>query len=335
MEKIDRSYIRYIRYAVQWSLVLFLIYAGYHFYLFVNFYADGGTGAPPVGRPPSVEGFLPIGALMALKLWITTGIFDRVHPAGLVIFVSAIVLAAALKKAFCGFICPVGALSDITWKIGRKAFGRNFSMPSFVDYPLRALKYILMLFFIYVVFVRMSSAGIAQFLESDYYRIADVKMLYFFTEMTTAAAAILSLLFVFSLFFKNFWCRYLCPYGALLGLVSLCSPVKITRNESACIDCGKCARNCPSFLPVDRKTIVRSPECTGCLTCVSCCPAEGALDAAVMKKRKMRPFVFIVMAVLLFFGVVGAGMLTGRWNSSVMPSDYSRAIAQASVFEHP
>ncbi len=99
MEKIDRSYIRYIRYSIQWGIVVFLVYAGYAFSRFVDFYAAGGTGVSHAIRPPSVEGFLPIGALMALKLWIATGTFDTVHPAGLGIFVSSLLTAFLLKKS--------------------------------------------------------------------------------------------------------------------------------------------------------------------------------------------------------------------------------------------
>ncbi len=335
MEKIDRSYIRYIRDAVQWAIVVFLVYAGDEFYRFAAFYASGGTGVSPAGRAPSVEGFLPIGALMSLKLWITTGIFDRVHPAGLVIFIAALLLALVLKKAFCGWICPVGAISEAAGKLGVKIFGRSFSMPAVLDYPLRAVKYILAAFFMYVVVVKMSAPVIAGFLDSDYYKVADVKMLYFFTRMTTGTAVALSALFGLSLFFRNFWCRYLCPYGALLGLISVCSPVKITRNERSCIHCGKCARHCPSHLPVDRKIRVRSPECTGCLTCVSHCPARGALDAAVTKRRAVSPALYVAIAVFLFFGLIGTAKLAGRWNSAVAPSDYARLVPHASRLEHP
>ncbi len=335
MEKIDRSYVRYVRYAIQWSILLFLTYAGYEFYRFAVFYASGGTGVSLPERSPSVEGFLPIGALMSLKLWVTAGIFDRIHPAGLVIFAGALLLALALKKAFCGWICPVGAISEAVWKLGKKIFGRNFWVPRPLDYPLRALKYVLMAFFLYVVIVKMPAPAIAGFLESDYYKIADVKMLYFFTQMTTGTAVVLSVLFVLSLFFRNFWCRYLCPYGALLGLVSLCSPVRITRREDLCIHCGKCASNCPSGLPVDRKTTVRSPECTGCLTCVSHCPAKGALDAAAGGKRQVRPLLYVALIVVLFFGLIGTARLTGRWNSEVEPSDYARILPHVSQLEHP
>ncbi len=340
MEKIDRSYIRYTRYAVQWSIFFFLIYAGYMFYLFVEHFASPET--LPLNpetmlslRPPSVEGFLPIGALMAFKLWITTGIFDRIHPAGLVIFIAAIWMALILKKGFCGWICPIGALSDVVWKLGRKIFGKNYMLRKYNDYPLRSVKYVLLLFFLYVIAIKMPPQAIYRFLEGDYYKIADVKMLYFFTNMTTATFISLLLLFIFSLPFKNFWCRYLCPYGALLGVVSFLSPLKITRNPEACIDCGKCSRNCPSLLPVDKKIRIKSPECTGCLTCVSHCPAKGALDMAFAKRKVLNPLAFAVLIVVLFFGTVGIGKLAGKWHSVIAYEEYKRVIPQTSMLEHP
>jgi len=39
---------------------------------------------------------------MSLKLWVTEGIFDSIHPAALVIFVAALLLAVVIKKGFCG-----------------------------------------------------------------------------------------------------------------------------------------------------------------------------------------------------------------------------------------
>lgn len=338
MQKIDRSYLRHIRYAVQWSIFFFLIYAGYNFYLFVDYFSSDEVGAPlipPVSRPPSVEGFLPIGALMTLKLWITTGIFDRIHPAGLVIFIAAVVMSLLLKKSFCGWICPVGALSDLICKLGKKISGKNFILNRHIDYPLRSLKYLLMMFFIYAIVVKMPPSEIFTFLEEDYYMIADVKMLYFFTKMTLVTFITLLLLFIASLFFKNFWCRYLCPYGALLGILSLCSPLKITRNEDACIACGKCTKNCPSLLLVDKKTRISSPECTGCLTCVSRCPAKGALDMSFSKRRVLNPLVFAILIIGLFFGAVGIGKIADRWNSAVTYEQYKRTIPQASMLEHP
>ena len=67
----------------------------------------------------------------------------------------------------------------------------------------------------------------------------------------------LALLVLASVFVQNFWCRYLCPYGALMGLAALASPLRIRREASLCIDCAKCAKACPSALPVDRLVAIR------------------------------------------------------------------------------
>src|SRR5512135_3215711 len=99
MEKIDRAYVRYLRYTVQWGIILFLLYAGYRFFIFTEHFlamsplTTGSEQEIVKNRFPAVEGFLPIGALMGLKLWIREGVFDRIHPAGLVIFSAAIVMA--------------------------------------------------------------------------------------------------------------------------------------------------------------------------------------------------------------------------------------------------
>lgn len=338
MEKVNRSYIRYVRYAVQWATFLLIVFAGYKFYFFVDQFLTAGAEpsfSPELSRPSSVDGFLPIGALMAFKLWITTGIFDHIHPAGLIIFIAALSAALLLKKGFCGWICPVGTLSEPVWRLGKRLFGKNFRMNRYADYAFRSLKYLLMAFFLYVIVIGMPPFAIVQFLEGDYYKIADVKMLYFFTKMTRTTMVTLLLLFVLSALYKNFWCRYLCPYGALLGLISLCSPLKITRDEEACIQCGRCTKNCPSLLPVNEKKRIRSPECTGCLTCVSHCPAKGAVDMALTTKRRLNPLIFGVMIIVLFFGIIGIGKFTGKWNSSVTPDEYQRIIPRASMLDHP
>jgi hypothetical protein len=85
----------------------------------------------------------------------------------------------------------------------------------------------------------MSATSIAEFLNSPYALIADVRMLNFFRYIGGAAAWVVLGLVLASFFVQNFWCRYLCPYGSFLGLASLLSPVRITRNASTCIDCAK------------------------------------------------------------------------------------------------
>jgi polyferredoxin len=127
---------------------------------------------------------------------------------------------------------------------GAKIFRRLF-LPRWLDIGLRGLKYLLLGFFVWAV-TSMAADELAAFMNSPYGVIADVKMLNFFRHIGETGAIILGVLVLASLLIQNFWCRYLCPYGALLGIAALFSPARIRRNPETCIDCAKCAKACPS-----------------------------------------------------------------------------------------
>jgi polyferredoxin len=239
-----------VRAAVQVAFLLLNVWIGAQFYLFVRYVESGGQTAP-VARPPGVEGWLPIAALMNLKYWVLTGQVPDVHPAGLFLLVAFLGMSLLLRKAFCSWLCPIGTLSEWLWQGGQALFGRTWLPPRWLDVPLRGLKYLLLAFFGYAV-ASMTPDAIAAFLTSPYGLVADVKMLNFFRHMGTTAAVVIGALLLLSVVVKNAWCRYLCPYGGLLGLVALVSPVGIRRTPDACVDCAKCAQACPSALPVDR-----------------------------------------------------------------------------------
>jgi ferredoxin len=173
--------------------------------------------------------------------------------------------------------------------------------------------------------------SMAMFYIGDYYKIVDVRMMKFFTEMTTLTMWVLIGLGVLSLLTKNFWCRYLCPYGALLGLVSRFSPFKVRRNEEKCIHCHACTTHCPTQIDVENKDAVKSEECFGCLTCVSRCPAEGALELAAISGKKVKvvkPWLFPIMLIVLFYVVIGIGMATDNWHSKIPYEDYRELVPE-------
>ncbi|MBK5294993.1 MAG: 4Fe-4S binding protein, partial [Acidobacteriia bacterium] len=220
------------------------------------------------------------------------------------------------------------------WKLGRSTFRRNFTLPRWLDIPLRSLKYILMGLFLYAV-GSMSAAAIRAFLDGPYGAVADVKMMNFFRHMGVTTAAVLAVLVLLSVLVRNFWCRYLCPYGALMGLLAAVSPVKIRREASLCIDCGKCATACPSVLPVDRLIQVRSLECIGCYECVASCPVEGALEMAAPGRRRIPAWLAASMIALIFCGFVGYAQWSGYWHTAVASPVYFDLIPRAHEFGHP
>jgi polyferredoxin len=323
----DRTHLRKLRYSIQFAFLLLTFFIGYRFFSFVLHFES--PGHPFVQRPPSVDAFLPIAGLMSFKYFLFTGIIEPIHPAAFVMFVAIVAVSLFLKKGFCGWICPVGTVSQYFWMAGEKIFGRNLRMKKYADVPVRSLKYILMALFLVLIGLTMAPNMLVLFFLSDYYKTADVRTMKFFTEMSQTA--FWSLLFIggFSLLLKNFWCRYLCPYGALLGLLSSCSPVKIRRNEEKCVHCGACTKNCPTLLPVETKEVVSSPECFGCMTCVSHCPSKGALDITVKagkKRMDINPWLYPAALLLLFYLIIGAGIVSGNWQSRVSITEYRELI---------
>ena len=327
----DRS--QTVRRSVQAAFLLLNIWIGVEFYLFVRHYESGGRTAW-MARPAGIEGWLPIASLMNLKWMLETGVPPGTHAAGMFLLLAFLGISWAFRKSFCSWLCPVGAVSEFLWRLGRDTFGRNWALPRWLDLPLRSLKYILLSLFLYAV-GSMSPIAIRQFLDSPYGLVADVKMLNFFRHMGVATAVTLGVLILLSVFIQNFWCRYLCPYGALVGLAALASPLRIRRNPDACIDCAKCARACPSLLKVDQLVTIRSTECTGCLECVAVCPAEGALIMAAPGRRRVRTWVMAAGIAAIFFGFVGYARWAGYWGNNVPSSVYFEHIPRASEFSHP
>jgi polyferredoxin len=330
-----RNSIRTIRYAVQIWFLLVTLFVGWQFYQFVLHFED--PSHPFVQRPPSVDAFLPIGALMAFKFFAVTGIVEPIHPSGLILFIAITGVSLFLKKGFCGWICPVGTLSQYVWMLGEKVLGRNFRVEQYTDIGLRAIKYTLLALFFWVIVVAMGSTMILMFFGSDYYKLADVKMLKFFTDMSSLTFWVLIGLGVLSLLYKNVWCRYLCPYGALLGIISRWSPVKVRRNEEQCIHCHACTRHCPTLIDVEKKDVIKSGECFGCMTCVSRCPAPGALDMTVKAGKKvsiLKPVLYPVLLIALFYLVIGIGVLAGKWHSELPYEEYQRLVPEVSHLEH-
>lgn len=183
----------------------------------------------------------------------------------------------------------------------------------------------------------MNATALEYFIYSPYNMVADIKMLYFFVHMTSFAFWILVALVVFSLLIRNFWCRYLCPYGALLGVLSFLSILKIRRNQETCTNCRQCARTCPVDILVHETYCVISDECHACLKCVSVCPEKNTIYISASKQiAKIKPWIYAVAICLLFLGGPTIGRLTGYWQTSISTNEYIFHVRHLSlpIYQH-
>lgn len=338
IRRTDHDYSQGLRRSFQIAFLLLNVALGGMFYLWVRHFEEG-LSTRAVSRPPGVEGWLPIAGMMNLKYWVVTGHLPTIHPAAMFLLVTFVSIAFLFRKAFCSWLCPVGTISEYLWQAGRTLFGRNFTLPRWLDIPLRGLKYLLLGFFVWAV-SSMSASAIAAFMRSPYGIIADVKMLNFFRHIGETGLIVLGILVIASVLVQNFWCRYLCPYGALLGIASFLSPLRIRRNVTTCIDCAKCTKACPALLPVDKLVSIKSAECTGCMECVAVCPAQGALRIsypAVRRDqgRQMPVWAMGVGIAALFFGIVGYAKTAGYWKTELPGSVYVELVPHADEASHP
>ena len=318
---------------VQGAFLALCAWIGAEFILFMRWGESGGNAAR-VAHPAGAEGFLPIAALLSFKHWLVTGTVHGVHPAGLFIFVAVLGTGLLLKKAFCSWMCPVGTLSEILWRLGRRLLGRSLALPRWADYPLRGVKYLILGFFLWAVW-RMDGPMLEAFLDSPYNAAADVRMYLFFAHLSGLALGVLLALAGLSLLVQNFWCRYLCPYGALLGALSLASPLRITRAKATCIDCRLCTRACPSRIQVHQAGRVGSDECTACYRCVQACPVRDTLQMRAPVGKAVPGWAFGLLAAGLFVAVTGLAMLSGHWRTRVTPGEYLELIPAADALGHP
>jgi polyferredoxin len=327
------------RRAIQWIMTGLVLLIGVQFTRWVIPHMTGRW--PEVARPSGVEGFLPIGSMMSLRHLLQTGVVDSVHPAGLAIFIGVCLMSVVVAKSFCSHVCPIGLISELLGRLGLKAVGRTLTPPKWLDLPLRGLKFLLLGFFVWAVWFTMDPKAVEAFLGSPYARVMDAKMWLFFAPPSRLTVAVLGVLVVGSVFVRDLWCRYLCPYGALVGLLGRFAPLKVTRDPDLCTGCESCTRVCPARLQVHRMQRVASVECSSCQDCAVACPEEGCLTVrppvVLPMQARLRPVTATVLAVVLYLGVVTGFRAAGHWHTRVTEHEYHERLQELTspVYTHP
>jgi polyferredoxin len=310
LEKMTPSVLQRV---IQSVFLILCLHAGWQFHRFVLW----ATGASDVfvPRPASVEAFLPIAALMGLRRLLSTGTWDMVHPAGLTILLAAMATALLLRKGFCGYICPVGLATGLLNALGRRLSLSRVPGPWIVRL-LATPKYLALAFFVFTVFIGMDMQALEQFAASPYNFVADARMLRFFQDPSRTTLTVLAALLVLGVVLRSFWCRYLCPYGALLGLLSWASPMRIRRDSATCVNCGRCTRACPGCIRVQDMEEVLAPECLGCLRCQEACPVDGCITMRAAG-RTVPGWAVGAGSVAVMLGAWLLALAAGRWDQAV------------------
>ncbi|MGN7613141.1 4Fe-4S dicluster domain-containing protein [Magnetococcales bacterium HHB-1] len=276
------------RFRLQWPRLRTLrqIYAIFFFtlFLFLLFMADAGRL-----QGYAVSWLLEIDPLTGLAAFLTSGTVYKGLIWGLIIFIPTLFLG----RFFCSWICPLGILNQFfsfifNHRKAAEASRINAYRPIFrIKYYLLAALLLAALFgtlqiglldpialttraFALTLFPALQHLGLPLSIQQPIFH----------------GGILIALLFVAIILanrlLTRFWCRTLCPLGALLGLFSKASLFRIRRNVDLCTDCNQCQRHCQGGC--DPQAELRISECHVCMNCIEQCP-EQALHYGLPESR--------------------------------------------------
>ena len=236
---------------------------------------ETGEGIPFLASA-SLHSICPFGGVETIYQWAMVGTMVRkVHEASLVLMGIVFVLAVLVGPVFCGWICPMGSIQEWVSKIGKRLFRKRFNrfIPASVDRYLRYARYLML---IWVLYMTARSGQLIFETIDPYYALFN----FWTSEVAIGGLLVLAVTLLGSLFVERPWCKYACPYGALLGITNLFRVFKIKRVASTCIDCNKCTRNCPMNIKVSQADAVLNHQCITCLECTSeaACPVGDTVN---------------------------------------------------------
>ena len=223
-----------------------------------------------------------------------------------------ILLAPFFGRIFCGYICPMGTTIDETDRLINSPGKKTVQ----IDRHLRSIKYYVLFFILGAALLGVSFVflGSPISLIARFYGLVIYPMLSFlaslgvqivmplaekfdiysivFAKIPTPrfATQLFILVFFIAIFAAvrispRFWCRFICPSGAILALFSM-RPLYRRQVSEDCTNCGKCVKSCPTAaISQDDPGSSSHSECIVCKTCEEICPVDAVRFSAEKADR--------------------------------------------------
>ena len=230
-----------------------------------------------LGKYQTAHEFCPYSAVCFGGMFLNGGFSKLLFPVSVIAGLSIALLSIIFGRKFCGYICPIGTIQDITGLIKkRKPKYKFMNFLMYIKYPV----FLLTVYFAYnfMLYITVSFCPI--------YAIAHPQVI------RLGALFVLISIFVISIFIDRFFCRVLCPYAAFMNIIQFAGNIlhiprfKIVRNQSTCKHCNLCNINCPMGIEITKYKVIDNPECIHCEKCVDICPVDKGLKLTIKKIEK-------------------------------------------------
>jgi MauM/NapG family ferredoxin protein len=232
-----------------------------------------------------IRWFLELDPLVATGTALTT---RSLYP-GLLWALAVVALTVALGRVFCGWVCPFGTMHHFVGWLGQRWRPLKRRMEANRYHPAQAVKYGLLAALLAAALLPVGKLALAPLqtglldpipLATRSFNLAVLSLAdmaagrgvasRLYTGAGLVGAVFLALLLL-NLAVPRFYCRFICPLGALLGVVGRFAPWSIVSRREKCIDCGLCDLDCAGACnPVGP---IRLSECLMCMNCMDDCPS--------------------------------------------------------------
>ena len=190
----------------------------------------------------------------------------------LIEFSTAIIITIVLGRFFCGWVCAFGTFNDFIHLLSKNVFKINYKVNSTADAMLKYVKYIVLLLLMVVVWT--SGSKILE-TTSPWDAFAQITNFPQVLSNYTIGVILLLLITVGAFFIERFFCRYLCPLGAIFNILSRIGILKIKKPTDKCGKCRLCTSSCSMALPLYKVNSVCGGDCINCFKCIETCPRNN------------------------------------------------------------
>ncbi|HWT76127.1 MAG TPA: FMN-binding protein [Mobilitalea sp.] len=233
----------------------------------------------------------------------------------IIAFLVVIPVTMLAGRFFCGWMCAFGSLGDFIYGLSKQVNKHRKPMPENIDRVLKYLKYV----FLLVLIIFGWSLGVDTFQNANpwdafgmLFTVGAVPAVSYVISNLGPALLILIAIMVGSFYVERFFCRYLCPLGAIFELTSKLRITAIEKPSEKCGNCRVCTKNCPMGIQLYKKDTVKSGECINCLQCITKCPRNNI--GLTVVEQDVRPILFSTLAISAITGAyyVGSFATTGN-----------------------
>ncbi len=246
-----------------------------------------------------------------------------------------IALTILFGRFFCGWMCAFGSLSDIIHHISEKAFKVSFRINEKTDRILKHLKLVILAFIIIGIWI----FGITGFNAANPWNVFGLLVSFsqapdishVFSEYTFGFFILLAII-IASFFIERFFCRYLCPLGALFTIISRLKTLKVRKPSDKCGNCRACTKSCAMGITMYKNTKIGSGECINCYKCIPACPRKNV--SVVIAGEDIRPvaagvIAVAVMTVACYSGSLASNVYGSSSESSETSSDPEQTTSKS------